>query len=140
MYSNILIPIAFDADKDVDGAIAIARRIASEGAAITFLHVMEQVPVYVTEYVPATIMSETRETARAKLAELIDHVPGARVVVIDGPTGRSITNWAEETDVDCIVIPSHRPVMSDILLGSTAAWVVRHAHCAVHVLRETSSA
>lgn len=135
MYKNILIPVAFDAEKDVAGAIDIANRIAGEGALITFLHVMEQVPVYATEYIPATIMSETRETARAKLTELLGDVANARVVVIDGPTGRSITNWADETGVDCIVIPSHRPVMSDILLGSTAAWVVRHAHCAVHVIR-----
>ena len=135
MYTNILIPVAFDADKDLAGAIDIANRIAGEGAAITFLHVMEQVPVYATEFIPATIMAETRETARTKLTELLGDVANARVVVIDGPTGRSITNWADETGVDCIVIPSHRPVMSDILLGSTAAWVVRPAHCAVHVIR-----
>lgn len=135
MYTNILIPVAFDTDKDVAGAIEIAKRIAADGASITFLHVMEQVPVYVTEYIPDTVMSETRETARAKLNELVGNVENSRAVVIDGPTGRSISNWAEETGVDCIVIPSHRPVMSDILLGSTAAWVVRHAPCAVHVIR-----
>lgn len=66
---------------------------------------------------------------------MVKHVAGAKVVVIDGPTGRTITNWAEETGVDCIVMSSHRPVMSDILLGSTAAWVVRHAQCSVHVIR-----
>ena len=135
MYTNILIPVAFDTDKDVAGAIEIAKRIAADGASITFLHVMEQVPVYVTEYIPDTVMSETREKARAKLNELVGNVENSRAVVIDGPTGRSISNWAEETGVDCIVIPSHRPVMSDILLGSTAAWVVRHAPCAVHVIR-----
>jgi len=135
MYTNILIPIAFDAEKDVAGAIEIAKCIADDGASITFMHVMEQVPVYVTEYIPDNIMVETRESARKKLTELFGDVPNGRVVVIDGPTGRSITNWAEETGVDCIVIPSHRPVMSDLLLGSTAAWVVRHAQCAVHVIR-----
>ena len=135
MYSNILIPIAFDAEKDVAGAIEIAKRISAEGASITFLHVMEQVPAYVTEYVPENIMAETRESARAKLKELLDTVPDAQIVIVDGATGRGITNWAHDAGVDCVVIPSHRPVISDILLGSTAAWVVRHAHCAVHVIR-----
>jgi len=135
MYSNILIPIAFDTEKNVAGAIEIAKRIASDGASITFLHVMEQVPVYVTEYIPDNILEETRETARAKLEKLVKNFENSRVVVISGPTGRSITNWADETGVDCIVIASHRPVISDILLGSTAAWVVRHANCAVHVIR-----
>ncbi len=37
--------------------------------------------------------------------------------------------------VDCIVIGSHKPGLSDYLLGSTAARVVRHAPCAVHVYR-----
>lgn len=135
MYSNILIPIAFDAEKDVAGAIEIAGCIAGKDASITFLHVMEQVPVYVTDYIPDNILVETRESARKKLTELTRDVPNGRAVVVDGPTGRSITNWAAETGADCIVIPSHRPVMSDLLLGSTAAWVVRHAHCAVHVIR-----
>lgn len=140
MYTNILIPVAFDSDKDLDGAIAVARHLAGKEASITFLHVMEQVPVYATEFVPATIMSETRETARAKLHRMVGQAPNVRVVVIDGPTGRSITNYAQEAGVDLIVIPSHNPVMSDILLGSTAAWVVRHAQCAVHVIREKAAA
>ncbi|WP_299730422.1 universal stress protein [uncultured Tateyamaria sp.] len=135
MYSNILIPVAFDSEKDLSGAIDIAKRIAADGASITFLHVMEQVPVYVTDYIPDNVLAETREAARAKLNELVGDVDNSRAVVIDGPTGRSITNWSEQTEVDCIVIPSHQPVISDILLGSTAAWVVRHAHCAVHVIR-----
>ena len=42
MYTNVLIPVAFDTDKDLDGAIAIAKRMAGKDASITFLHVMEQ--------------------------------------------------------------------------------------------------
>ncbi|MEO0379344.1 MAG: universal stress protein [Pseudomonadota bacterium] len=140
MYTNILIPVAFDTDKDLDGAIAIAKRMAGKDASITFLHVMEQVPVYATEFVPATIMTETRKTARVKLQELVADVPSAQLVVMDGATGRTITNYADEAGIDLIVIPSHNPVMSDILLGSTAAWVVRHANCAVHVIREKTAA
>ena len=45
----------------------------------------------------------------------------------------SPTEW--ETDTDCVVIASHRPGLQDYLLGSTAARVVRHAACSVHVLR-----
>ncbi|MEM6373096.1 MAG: universal stress protein [Pseudomonadota bacterium] len=135
MYTNILIPVAFDTEKDLAGAIAIAQRMAAEDATFTFLHVMEQVPVYVTDHIPASVLSETRDMARDKVTEMVVDVENGKVVIIDGATGRSITNWADDAGVDCIVIPSHRPVISDILLGSTAAWVVRHAHCAVHVIR-----
>ena len=40
-------------------------------------------------------------------------------------------------DIECIVMGSHKPGFSDYLLGSTAARVVRHAPCAVHVYRST---
>ena len=39
-------------------------------------------------------------------------------------------------DVDLIVVGSHRPVMSDYLLGSNAKTIVRHAQCSVLVVRE----
>ena len=35
-----------------------------------------------------------------------------------------------------IVMASHDPVLSDYLLGSVAARVVRHAHCSVLVARK----
>lgn len=56
-------------------------------------------------------------------------------VVVEGHSGRTILDYAEETGSDLIVIASHRPGMGDMLMGSTATQVVRHAKCAVHVLR-----
>ncbi|WP_371932559.1 universal stress protein [Pararhizobium sp. IMCC21322] len=46
-----------------------------------------------------------------------------------------MVEYAESNGVDCIIIASHRPGLQDYFLGSTAARVVRHAHCAVHVIR-----
>ena len=55
--------------------------------------------------------------------------------IISGHAGRTIVDHAVENHVDCIVIASHRPGLEDYFLGSTAARVVRHAPCAVHVIR-----
>ena len=46
-----------------------------------------------------------------------------------------ILEWAESNKVDCIIINSHKPGLQDYFLGSTAARVVRHAQCSVHVIR-----
>jgi nucleotide-binding universal stress UspA family protein len=43
--------------------------------------------------------------------------------------------YASENGYDCIVIASHVPGFENIFLGSTADRVVRHAKCAVHVIR-----
>ena len=135
MYNNIVIPVAFGGDRDVDGAMKVAQRLASDGASITFLHVLEVIPVYAADYVPAQAVAQGRDAVRTALREQAAKLPGAKMAIVDGPAGRSITDWADENHADCIVIASHQPVMSDILLGSTASWVVRHANCAVHVLR-----
>ncbi|MBW4984697.1 universal stress protein [Mameliella sp. CS4] len=137
MYKNILVPIAFDEDSDtrIGAATSVARRLAAEGARITFLHVLEQVPGYVASYLPADYAAQARTAVEDELNDMAATVPGGVGLVVSGHSGRTILDWASDNDTDLIVIASHRPGMQDLLLGSTAAKVVRHAQCAVHVLR-----
>ena len=135
MYDNILVPVSFEADRNAREAMDIAQAIRAEGGKITLLHVMEQVPTYAISYTPQEYLVESRKAIDAELAEMASRIPGAQGIVVDGHAGRTITDWAEENAVDCIVIASRRPGMADLLLGSTAHQVVRHATCAVHVVR-----
>ncbi len=135
MYENIMIPVSLDEDRDIQQATAVAKKLASPGARITFFHVTEGLPTYVADYIPPDVAENRRETMREKLADLAASVEGAHGIVVDGTSGRTITDWARDKGADLIVIASHRPQISDIFLGSTAAWVVRHADCAVHVIR-----
>lgn len=135
MYTNILIPVVFDDDKEYRTAIEVARKLGTEDARITFLHVIESLPAYASDYVPAAALEEGRAAIRTKLSAIAADVPGAQTALVDGSAGRGITGWAEETMVDCIIVASHQPAFADVFLGSTAAWVVRNAGCAVHVLR-----
>lgn len=135
MYKNILVPVSFDSDRDSAGALEIAGAILVDGGKITLIHVMEQIPSYAISYIPQDYMDESRQAIEKELAEMAATVSGGRSVVIKGHSGRSILDYAETHDTDCIVIASHRPGMQDIFLGSTAAQVVRHAKCAVHVIR-----
>lgn len=135
MYKNILVPIAFDSDSKAEKSIEVAQALAEPDARVTLLHVMEQIPGYAATYLPADYLSHSRAGLEKELQRLADGVPGGRGIVIDGHSGRSILEYGEENGCDLIIIASHQPAMSDYLLGSTAAVVVRHAHCAVHVLR-----
>ena len=135
MYKNILVPISFDQERDSAGSIDVAKSLLSDGGQITLIHVIEHIPDYAASYLPQNFMSEKREVIEADLAKVVADVPGADGVVASGHAGRTILDWAKNHDTDCIVIASHRPGMQDLLLGSTAAKVVRHASCAVHVLR-----
>ena len=135
MYKKVLVPIAFDDEHDPAPAITIARRLADGDAEITLLHVIEQIPGYAVSYLPAGYRAEAKKALQAELSGIASGVPGAKVVVVEGHSGRTILDYAEKSGADLIVIASHKPGMQDLLLGSTASQVVRHAKCAVHVLR-----
>ncbi len=135
MYSALLVPVSFEEDRDSAGAIAVARALCAEGGKITLLHVMEHIPAYASEYLPAEFRTEQQEEIRQRLAARVADIPNADVAVVEGHSGRTIVEEAKTRGSDCIVVASHRPGMQDLLLGSTATHVVRHAACAVHVLR-----
>ncbi len=135
MYNNILVPIATDHDPNTDQAIEIARRLSAEGARITALTVVECIPDYIGTHLPHGHLELARQEMQTDLEASLGQAADVKVVVVSGHSGRTILDWADENDVDCIVMASHRPDLSDYFLGSTASRVVRHAQCAVHVLR-----
>ncbi|MFC3612317.1 universal stress protein [Lutimaribacter marinistellae] len=135
MYHNILVPISFDKERDVSAPMKLAQLLATPEAQITLLHVVEHIPDYAISYLPGDYLKEARQAIQSELSDMASKLPNAKAVVIEGHSGRSILDWAGENHPDLIIIASHRPGMQDLLLGSTAAQVVRHAQCAVHVVR-----
>ncbi|MDO6483205.1 universal stress protein [Shimia thalassica] len=135
MYKKILVPVSFDDDRNIEDALSIAKRLGDEDSLIVLLHVMEFLPSYAINYIPEGFNDEAKLAITGSLSELAVGLTNATVEVVEGHSGRTILDWADENAVDCIVIASHRPGMQDYFLGSTAAQVVRHAKCAVHVVR-----
>lgn len=135
MYSNILIPVLFDDGHDTAASFKAAQVLADKGAQITVLHVMEDIPNYARLEILSSAIEENRKRIEEKLQDMASVIPGAKPVLINGHSGRSIVEYANDAKSDCIVLASHQLGLSDIFLGSTAAKVVRHAKCSVHVIR-----
>lgn len=136
MYRNLLVPIAFHGESDDGGpALAAARILCSEGGRITLLHVMEEMPHHLVNYLPDHYRNDLQAAVRGELDRLAAGIAGARSAIAEGKPAPAILDYATDDHSDCIVIASHRPGLQDWLLGSTAARVVRHARCSVHVLR-----
>lgn len=134
MYKHILIPVAPDHFGEYAKALTVTRKLIAEGGRVSVLTVLEQVPSYIEAYIPdGQIEKNKAEVSNSLVAEF--QAEGAETHVMIGHSANSILDWAEENDVDCIVVLSHRPGFSDYFIGSTAARIVRHAKCAVHVLR-----
>jgi universal stress protein F len=135
MYDNILVAVALDHSPSANDALKIARALANPGARIAALHVIEEMPTYIANQVPADILSDRKPVAETELKAELGGVQDVKPVVVYGHAGRTIIDYANDHGIDCIVIASHRPGLQDYFLGSTAQRVVRHAQCAVHVLR-----
>ena len=135
MYRHILVPIAFDEDHDPTEALAVARSLIAPDGRVSLLHVMANVPSYVINYVPQGFQAEAQTAIVESLLAMGADLPDAQGFVLEGHAGKTIVKWASDNTVDCIVIASHRPGVQELVLGSTAAQVVRHAPCAIHVTR-----
>lgn len=135
MYKHILVPVSFEDDRNTAEALAVAQKLSDSDGRVTMLHVMEQVPSYVVNYIPDGFHEKAKAAIIQSLSDLAGDMENAKAIVVDGHSGRTILNWSEGNAADLIVIASHRPGMADYFLGSTAAQVVRHAKCSVHVVR-----
>lgn len=136
MYQRLLLPVAIDHQGRGEAALAVAEALASSGARVTLLHVREPIPAFVETHIPEEALEKARRDAEDALAALAEKSSiEADVAIISGHAARVIVDYAEEHHVDCIVLASHHPGLSDYFLGSTSAWVARHADCSIHVIR-----
>lgn len=135
MYHHILIPVSFDDDDHAEALVAAASTLAAPEAEVCLLHVMAPIPKYASDYLPAGYQDKAKGDIEDALRKVAAHLPKARGMVVEGNPGRRILAVAQESGADCIVIAAQRSGQSDIVLGRTAAQVVRQAGCAVHLIR-----
>jgi len=135
MYRNILLPISFDEEHSAERVLQAAAALACEDAEVTLLHVMSPVPNYASSYFPKGFQDEAKADIEASLQEMASNLPNAIGVVSEGQPSKVILNWINENTVDCVVMSSNKPGLHEFNLGSTAAYVIRHVRCTVHVAR-----
>lgn len=136
MYTRILVPMALDHGISHQ-TLQAAQTLRSIGGEIIALHVHEAPQGSVSAYLDKEAVQAGFERAQATLTEKLAGVANVTPVLISGHSARAIIDYADNNAIDCIVVGSHKPGLSDYFLGSTAARVVRHAGCAVHVHRTT---
>lgn len=136
MYQKILVPMALD--HGISGqTLELAKTLLSSGGSIVALHVYEIPKGSVSAYMGEDVIQKGFDSAAEILREKTSHLDGVSTDIIRGEAHRKIVDYAIENGFDCIVIGSHKPDLTDYFIGSTAARVVRHAPCAVHVHRDS---
>ena len=117
---------------------ALELAVASQGA-LRLVNVQPMLPATFMEYVPADFDAEQENRAKAALSAILARIdaPGVQLssAVTSGGVYHELLREAREFGADLVVVGSHRPVVSDYLLGSNAKTIVRHAECSVLVVR-----
>jgi universal stress protein F len=137
MPRTIVVPVDLSLPDTGAKAVAQAKQYDPE-AKLVLLFVAAPTPGYVTANIPDDFLKARKKEAQKALSAFADRTGvtnEADLVIRTGHPGREILSYAEETNADLIVIASHDPRWGDFLLGSVAAFVVRHAHCSVLVVR-----
>ena len=141
MFKEILLPLDLNdpagQERAVSTAVGLAKTYASR------LHVMTIVPSFgegfVTSFFPADYQEKavaaTNERLHGFVRERIPEGVPVQHVVACGTIYEEILDFAKKHGIDLIVMASHRPELSDYLLGPNAARVTRHAACSVMVVR-----
>lgn len=139
-YQHVLIAIDFSsyALQVLERGLALAAR---DGAKVTLLNVVDE-PLFSHEFedpiLPPVSERETRQLshARTRLGRLVEAM--GIEVESDAVSGRpkvEIPRYAEQHDIDLIVLGSHGTGGLATLLGSTADGVLQQAVCDVVVVR-----
>ncbi|RIA55268.1 universal stress protein [Dichotomicrobium thermohalophilum] len=136
MFKTIVVPVALSEVEKADRMLNAARQLGGEHAHIVLMSVIEDIPTYVATELPGGYMDRAKKNAHDALSKIArESGLEVEIVVRSGQPSAGILGTAKEKNADAIIIASHQPGLSDYLLGSTAHRVVRHAKCAVLVLR-----
>lgn len=134
MYKKIIVSLALDHGFG-EQALQAARGLKADDGQIIAVHVYEPLHGSVATYVDEEAVHAAVDGATKRLNDRVAGMADVEPVLLKGHTGQALVDYANKVGADCIVMGSHKPGLRDFLLGSTAARVVRHAPCSVHVLR-----
>lgn len=140
MYKRIVLAVDLADEHPSLKGLAEALELAKLGGGdLRLVNVQPLVPATFMEYVPADFDDEQIKRAREQLKTVladIDLPPQRKSAAARaGGVYHELLEEATDWGADLIVVGSHRPVMTDYLLGSNAKTIVRHAQCSVLVVR-----
>ncbi len=137
MPRKIVVPVDLSHQDSAETALAHARQYDAD-ADIVLLHVVPHIPEYYATNIPDEVLRARTENVTEELREFAKRngiSDDSQIVVREGAPGREILDYTQAAQSDLVVMASHDPRWGDMFLGSVAAFVVRHAHCSVFVVR-----
>ncbi len=140
MFKTILVAIDLEHEEQNRRILQAAKNVAdANGADVLLLEVVAAAPAIVSQFLDENyeqLASGQAQNELAKLAKGLDLESGeASCLIRFGTVYDEVLAAARQVNADLIITGSHKPNVSDYLLGSNAARIMRHAECSVLVIR-----
>ena len=137
---RILVPTDFSACSKTALSIAVTLAEGTPDSQVTLVHVEESgVPTFDDDL--GVLEPDTLRTEIQALAASRNHNVNIDARVVYGDPNTQIVKFANDNDCDLIVMGTHgRSGIVQVLLGSTAAAVIRSASCPVMTVRDRRDA
>jgi universal stress protein A len=139
------IAVAIDLSSESAAIMKRAKDVSAPDSEIHLIYVqepMDSVYMGVVPYGPVFVgMDEVEENLRAELQQKLDDIgeahgiPGSGRHFLNGTPAREIRRFAEENDMDLIVLGTHGQKGVQLLLGATANSVLHGSSCDVLAVR-----
>jgi nucleotide-binding universal stress UspA family protein len=146
MPKKILVPV--DIGKLTEALVDYGHSLAERlNVSVSFLHVLPHASSWVgfEKWIPEDAIKEAKESAGKKIRYYIrkseEHFPELKkhehpILFKEGKPAEEIIKAAKEGDFNLIIV-GHKSTsgIQDMVVGSTAANIVRYAHCSVLIFR-----
>lgn len=140
MFRTILLPVDLASEPSWQAALPAALKLCEAGTA---LHVVTVLPDFGSSMVGSYFDPGFEQRALHEIGVRLQDWVAANIPegvevhphVLHGTVYDEILSAADRLGADVIVMGSHRPELSDYLIGPNAARVVRHAKQSVFVVR-----
>ncbi|MGN7478040.1 universal stress protein [Solibacillus silvestris] len=137
MYKHIL--LAIDGS---DNSLRAAKDAVAIAAADTFIELISSIPTeaIANDPVHAGTFNQTEEQYAQKLSREIEYVKNnhsnSKLTIVHGPAGRMISNYANQNNVDLVVIGCRglNP-MQEMVFGSVSTYVSKNANCSTLLVK-----
>jgi nucleotide-binding universal stress UspA family protein len=141
-HEVVVVPVDFSSASE--NALRVAMEMTGDVSKLRLLHVLPPLEAISPAAVWGDLSEDAREASvRQHAATFLASrgLAGAAFDVRLGNPGYEVTEYARQQNADLIIISSHGyHGLKRILLGSVAESILRHAHCAVLVLRRQDAA
>ncbi len=140
MFKTILVAIDLEHSEQNRHILQAVKNVAAANdAEVHLLEVVPAAPAIVSQFLDENyeqLAAGQAQEALAKLADELDLKSGEVSCLIRfGTVYDEVLAAAKVVKADLIITGSHKPNVSDYLLGSNAARIIRHAECSVLVVR-----